>query len=337
MHNPNLDIAPYPDHIGIEVSNVCNCKCVICPLFQGEEPMNRHLRKNRFMSMEVFSKIIDEITRMDCQIKPTIFLNIFGEPLLDPTLPQKLELLNKNGLAKNIYLQTNATMLKGNIALDILKHEVGWLVPCLDSCNARTFEAIRVGANFEDVIANIENFTNLRNRMDAKTNIALQHVRTSTNTSDHKNVYERMQNVMRKGDLLNITTSHYWATKSLKNHFGALVKTGYKQINFECPVLLSWINIDVDGNALTCYFDYNFENYPSGEYVENIMNNSLMEIWENKYYANLRSNIKNGCLPPRCAQCSMLFADPTIHRHEIFDYPAEQCIPGDHAVIVKFV
>jgi len=82
--------------IYIEITNVCNLSCDFCP---------RTMREPEFMTIESFSKILD-------QIKPYtsyIYLHVKGEPLLHPELDEFLDLSYEKGFQVNI--TTNGTLI----------------------------------------------------------------------------------------------------------------------------------------------------------------------------------------------------------------------------------
>lgn len=68
----------------IEVSNICSLTCTYCP-----HPSQ--IRPKGNMSMEVFAKCIEAVRRSDNPAhkgKKLLYLNHFGEPLLNPLLPE---------------------------------------------------------------------------------------------------------------------------------------------------------------------------------------------------------------------------------------------------------
>lgn len=81
----------------IEITNVCNLSCNFCP---------QTCRPPKFMEIETFSKILD-------QIKPHteyIYFHVKGEPLLHPKLDQFLDLSYEKGFKVNI--TTNGTLIR---------------------------------------------------------------------------------------------------------------------------------------------------------------------------------------------------------------------------------
>ena len=82
--------------IYIEITNVCNLSCSFCP---------KTTRLSKFMSKEEFEVILDKI-------KPSteyIYFHLMGEPLLNPSLEEFLDLSYSKGFKVN--LTTNGTLL----------------------------------------------------------------------------------------------------------------------------------------------------------------------------------------------------------------------------------
>ncbi|EJO5347536.1 SPASM domain-containing protein [Clostridium botulinum] len=80
----------------IEITNVCNLACDFCPQTK---------RKQQFMAIEIFDKILD-------QIKPYtdyIYFHVKGEPLLHPEIDKFLDLSYEKGFKVNI--TTNGTLI----------------------------------------------------------------------------------------------------------------------------------------------------------------------------------------------------------------------------------
>ncbi len=90
--------------IYVEITNICNLDCSFCP---------KNSRPKRFMTVEEFDKITDEIS----PLTNTICLHLMGEPLLHPNISQIFEICNAKNL--KVHLTTNGTLIKQN--LDLLK------------------------------------------------------------------------------------------------------------------------------------------------------------------------------------------------------------------------
>ena len=81
----------------IEITNICNLACSFCPETK---------RKLKFMNIEMFNKILDQIKLHT----DYIYFHVKGEPLLHPQLSEFLEISHKKGFKVNI--TTNGTLIK---------------------------------------------------------------------------------------------------------------------------------------------------------------------------------------------------------------------------------
>ncbi|MBW9156079.1 MULTISPECIES: radical SAM/SPASM domain-containing protein [Clostridium] len=110
----------------IEITNVCNLCCSFCPQTQ---------RSPEFMTLETFSKILD-------QIKPHtdyIYFHVKGEPLMHPKLDEFLDLSYEKGFKVNI--TTNGTLInkvKNNIILKPSLRQINFSLHSFDGNEGAT-------------------------------------------------------------------------------------------------------------------------------------------------------------------------------------------------------
>ena len=120
--------------IYIEITNICNLNCSFCP---------KNSRPKRFMTIEEFSKITDEIS----PLTNTICLHLMGEPLLHPNIKEIFKICNKKNL--NVYLTTNGTLIKQN--LDLLKSGCAKRI----SISLHSFEANNNSYSLDNYLENV--------------------------------------------------------------------------------------------------------------------------------------------------------------------------------------
>ncbi len=120
--------------IYVEITNICNLNCSFCP---------KNSRPKRFMTMEEFDTITDEIS----PLTNTICLHLMGEPLLHPNIKEIFEICNKKGL--NVYLTTNGTLIKQN--LDLLKSGCSKKI----SVSLHSFEANNNSSSLNDYLEDV--------------------------------------------------------------------------------------------------------------------------------------------------------------------------------------
>ena len=148
-------LADFPIHLLIEPTSICNIRCVMC--FQVDKSFAQKDYMGR-MPMEMFSKVIEEASLNSCK---AITLASRGEPTLHKDLPLMLELISQKNFL-DIKLNTNATKLTENLCRAILSFGVSELVYSVDAGTKDTYESIRVGGKFNDVVQNIDTFNEIR-------------------------------------------------------------------------------------------------------------------------------------------------------------------------------
>lgn len=323
----------YPQQLALEVANICNQTCPICPCFNEPAPMDRSKRKPQTMSFDLFASLAEQIASWPTW-PDNIFLNMFGEPLMDKGLAKKMALLETLGLAGRVHLQTNASLLNNEVSSMLLEHKLGRLIPCMDSLCPATFETIRKGAAFDIVRDNIVNFITLRNSTHSQTGISLQYVRTKINMDDFHDVYTFFKSILGNNDALWITTSHFWATPSLCDSNLIIASPSHKRTHATCDILTNSMIILADGVVPTCCFDYNLENPTIGRADQE----PLLNIWNGPMLGTIRDLMQDGDapLPPLCRHCTTIFSNYDADNKNFFNFPPDVVTEGHHGAVISF-
>ncbi|MFC5833539.1 SPASM domain-containing protein [Nonomuraea insulae] len=133
-----------PRHLQIEITSACNLRCRMC-LVRYRPPVNKI---QGAMSLELFYRLLDAVPGLN-----RLTLQGLGEPLLSPHLFEMLREAKRRGIAAGF--NTNATVLTPRRAAELVALGVDWVHVSLDAATAATFEAIRDGATFATVSANL--------------------------------------------------------------------------------------------------------------------------------------------------------------------------------------
>lgn len=140
-----------PLTLRIILTNLCNINCIMC---------NIGSQKDKFtIPYEVINRIIDffpYLERLDWQGGEVFLVEYFEE------------LLQKASLYPNIYqtLQTNGLLLDKKWAQLLAKYNIAVLFS-VDSTRKETYERIRKGARFQDVLENIRVFNEYKEKYDS--------------------------------------------------------------------------------------------------------------------------------------------------------------------------
>lgn len=103
----NNHILPRIHRVWIETVNFCNLHCSICPtgLYMRQED-------KMIMNMELFSSIVDMLSKYEDANSLTICPFGHGEPLLDDLIIEKIEYIRNKIPKCNIELHTNTTVIQ---------------------------------------------------------------------------------------------------------------------------------------------------------------------------------------------------------------------------------
>jgi radical SAM protein with 4Fe4S-binding SPASM domain len=290
---------PYPPvRLWVEATSVCNLRCVMCP--------NKDLKREEkgFLEFDLFQKIIDEARFFVFDVN----LIHRGEGLLHPDFPRLVKYAHEAGITTKFH--TNATLLDREKSLELIEGGLDQISFSFDGYDKRTYESIRVNADFEKTIANIIGFLKAKRELKSKTPYAVLEI---INFPDlHKPVDSRSKQVFLKNfqglplNRFEIKEMHNWA--------GEIGQTRTKRKYSPCTFLWQALVIFWDGSVLPCTQDFH------GYYdLGNVKEESLAQIWNSDKMIRLRQKVLKNDIADleTCAQCDRLW------REQILGVPRE--------------
>ena len=157
-----------PKYIQIEpINGACTARCTMCG-------WKEWTRKPNVMTNDDFRKILEKFHPYREYIR-WVTLHFCAEPLLDKQLVTKVKIAGEMGF-KSIGFATNCTELNDDKSRELIAAGLGTIICSIDGINKITHESIRVGTNFEEVVANVKNFIKVRNEF-GKTKILIRFIR----------------------------------------------------------------------------------------------------------------------------------------------------------------
>ena len=137
--------APKSLAFNLEPTFRCNLLCEMCPRFSSVDP---HLD----MSLETYSRIEESF-----HLAHTVDFTGWGEPMLHPHIFEMICKAHDQGCV--VTMTSNGTILNSRNNLKMIKAGMNRLTVSIDGVQAKTFEAIRPGASFERVTANLKDLS----------------------------------------------------------------------------------------------------------------------------------------------------------------------------------
>ena len=281
---------PVPDTIFIETVMGCNLRCEMCLVPQLKLLMNR--KTTTMMSLETFCRILGEIAD-----KPRkLHLNIMGEPLLNKSISEFVALSKKAG--HNVSLTTNGTLMNDVIARKLLIAGIDGVTFSIDGYEAKTYESIRIGANYEKVRSNVEQFSRLRNDLNKNATVQIHCILSDLTKSE----ITSMHNYWKKSvDIVNIIPLDDWGGRHvLPNRFGLRnwIDRASDNARYPCDLLWTTMSISAEGFVVYCTHDYKFQSN-----LPNVNEKPLRQIWEDNVSQERRKHVEETIDKDPCLHC----------------------------------
>ena len=268
---------PQLNSLSIEITNLCNFKCTMC-LFHSKE-MNFHTKLSdhpSFINKDLFKRIVDEYAEFD-QLNKHILPQFQGEPLMNPDFLELLEYINSKKITFGF--TTNSSLLTKEVTDKLNTFEYFKNIAfSIDSINKETFEKIRVNANYDKLLSNIEYFLSVcRDDIFISVNAVIQ-------DSNKHEITDLVKFWLEKDKIKRVTAPFVTDDCCIPT-----------QTNFEpgerhaCPIPSGNMIILTNGQVIPCCKDVKYE-FNLG----NINSQSLEEIWNGKEFSDLRTLQEDG-------------------------------------------
>lgn len=284
----------YPRSIFMEITPLCNLRCVFCPCYIEGEEVTRD-RAAEYMSIENFRRIIDRIAgRFNFQICFTYS----GEPLINKDLYEMLKYLKDRSIPSVVH--SNAMLLTRDNAARLLDAGLDRFIVSFDGATKETYEDVRRGSDFGRVMENIRGLIRERgSRGLVRPFVEMQFVVTSKNRHEVP-LFKKLcgelgvDNGYTKSLLVYQATGNTDYIDEVRKYFVEDDVARYEAVEGNglvlkgsgpCPEIQNTV-ITVDGEVVICCFDVH------GKYgFGNCVGMGLDAIWDSAPYRDFRENV----------------------------------------------
>lgn len=308
---------PLPPSVQIEVTTLCNFKCITCSRESLPES-----RLNKSTSKETIIRLLEELPDLR-EIK----LQGLGEPLMTPGIEDLISTIRDRNSKVQIYTVTNGSLLLSEKYRDIALM-VDDLRVSVDSSNPENFEKIRVNGNFQRVMDGIKLLVEQRNESKSSTSISMDFVATHLNYTEipdlgniavslgvdevgihevenfyipaQKEYKDESAFVAESRKVSGAIRERTMALrKSLKAHGIRVSYNGSEPMKDKCNWPFNASFITSDGYLTSCSIRMD----PTAHNFGNIFNESFKDIWNNKKYRDFRKAMISGGSNNVCDHC----------------------------------
>ncbi|EAI3906342.1 radical SAM protein [Campylobacter lari] len=272
----------FPLFVRFENQFKCNARCIMC--VHGHADLRDDYRYKGYLSFNTFKKLVDECDEHQC---PSIGVSQTNEPLLDPDIIERLQYVSSKKNIIDIHFNTNASLLTEDMSKKLLDTNITRMNFSIDAYTEETYNKIRLGLNFKNVLQNIENFINLKEKM----NIKLPIIRVSFLLQEvNKHELEDFKRYwVDKADYVSI--QRYVPISPFDDDRSLAISESPISGKQRCSYPFESLFIHGDGLVVPCA-----SHRAKHIAVGNINNNSIYQIWHSDKMNELRLAHKNGCL-----------------------------------------
>jgi radical SAM protein with 4Fe4S-binding SPASM domain len=277
-----------PNFITLELTNLCNLNCVLCPHSKLTRPQG-------VMELELFKTIIDQVK----DYVEVVDLDLYGEFAYNPAWAEMIGYAKRRGLFT--VLNTNATLLDEELSRKLCGSGLDLLSISFDGASPETYAGIRQGADYHQTRSNILNF--LRRNRSIYT--VMQMVRTTRNQHEIA-AFRRM---WRSEPLAVIRIKDYLPYDPERSGLDPLLQERARAPAAACLYLWKSLTVCQDGTIIPCCSDYN-ASYALG----NARSTPIAAAWNSPALQDLRARHAAGAFRAveLCRRCSPLTFPPLV-------------------------
>lgn len=293
---------PFPALIQLQTINACNASCTMCPypIYKKEFPRGR-------MDDTLFEKVVAEIA--DRREVHTFVPMLQNEPFLDKKLFDRIAHFKRITRGRvEVELVTNGAFLTAEAIERIREVDLDVLDISLDAVSKATYERIRVGLDFDDVIAGVERVIDAQL---AHTSVFVRMVKLRDNAHEVRMFASRWR-------ARGIPVFVYTANNRVGAlpEFDAKLRLGQEQVPLtdrvrrrlarawlgHCPAPFATTDILHDGSVLLCAHDWGRK-----EILGNVREQTIAEIWNGPRMREIRAAVHRRAYQtlPACRDCSL--------------------------------
>ena len=193
------------------------------------------------MDFDLYKSIVDECVTLGVKF---IHLHNFGEPFIDKQIIDKIRYASEKGIYTRLF--SNFSLIDLDTAKGIIDSGLSSIKMSIDGDTPETFESIRRGLKFDEVVANINMLIEEKMKARSKTpSIGLVFVKTEKNVHELNSFVRRWKG---KVNTIDISSYHNWG--------GDLNESGDDKRLLPCLRLWQTFTILWNGDVSLCCMDY---------------------------------------------------------------------------------
>lgn len=252
----------YFSNVVIGTTNLCNAHCTMCPHVVMK-------RKKGIMAEKLFRKIIDELRNSGVK---RITMSEIGEPLLDPSLIDRIKYTKTKIKDCKIKIFTNASLLTKEKTDKLVASQIDDIVISFNGYK-NSYEKV-MGLNFNQTLRKV-NYLLSKKPKSLHAHLSCMLIRENAN--DIPKIIKFWESF---ADSIAINIPENWAgRKEIETPF----TLPYPPKKWPCRGLFNTLNIYWNGDVVLCCRDHE-----ASLIIGNVGKQSINEIWSSEKFKRIR-------------------------------------------------
>ncbi|MBI4690947.1 MAG: radical SAM protein [Nitrospirae bacterium] len=265
---------------------VCNARCPNCPYTNSE--IRADYKDRPFMNEDTFKIIADQCGEYGAWVR----MSGGGEPMLHPKAVELMEYAK--GVGARVGLITNGSKFTEENSRRLLEAGIDMIEFSVDAADAKTYEKVRRGLNWDTLRKNIKMMIKLRNKLKSATKIIASGVnQKGVDIEAIAKFWEPLVDNFQKRKYLTWGINDPSISADPEPYLPP-------ERMIPCPFIFERLNIDSRGKVMVCGFDI-----AAVTDMGNIHEKGIKEIWHGEgfeYYRKMHLTHK-GTEIELCKNC----------------------------------
>ena len=273
-----------PPRLEITLTDACNSRCVMCP-------PEVHLG-NTIMDHELFQRIVCQAEEIG--VRRMIITG--GEPLLDKRLEEKI-LFAKAHNFDYVHMFTNGSIMGEKRGRSVIQTSLDSLTWSIDSSRKEEYERIRIGLDFDSVIANLRRFFAIRKEMGFGKPLTRVNMVTLPQNLESRREFREFFGAF--VDVVEVVDSHNFAGSKADIVTNRCLEYTQKA-RYPCHLMFDKIVVSPHGKVNKCSIDY-----AAHAVMGDLNEQSLKEVVYSDHFLRIKKNhLKYDFTDPGCLDCT---------------------------------
>ena len=308
-------LAPYPPYVEVEITTACDLRCTMCEHTYWEEP-------SVMMDFDKVVHILDQFPGL----RWADFTGI-GESFLHPRYLDMVREVKRRGAYYEIYDAMHR--VPPDVSVALVEMGLNRIQPSIDGATQETYEAIRVRANWDTVVENLEGLHRAKMDMRRMLPEVSYHFIVQKQNAHEMGAFVRMVRSLAgnqpvtvqftellkeypeiKGQMYAVSDDERACIEDMGRSFGVNIRWNRKMGRERTTPLRCTLwhmqFIFVDGSVIRCCTsnEHNERDRQRAARMGNVFETPFREIWNGKEYKKLRKDLRSGNLSgPGCEDC----------------------------------